>query len=468
VTDSSRAGRVVLAICALTLFGATIRIALHDPADEVLAGDQASFVYNAISLRGGDLSYDEQDQAAWQALDWEPNPYGIFFQARGDGWAFAKPLGYSVLLAPPLAVFGLRGVSVLGAALVLAYAGCWYAAARLRWGRSPSAVVATTATVASNAWLYGFPAHADLFVAVLVGLVAYGCLRAARPGQHRWVLLAAPAAGLLLTEKVPALLALLPLLAVTLLRVPRRAAVAGTFVLLAVGLLSTLPYLYYSDGASWSAYGGERYYGGEEPPWAGGDRSSLTAMGTDEVITASFAWDRLTHPSSAIPSAAVSYVVGQRTGALTFLPVVPALVLATLVARPWRRRSSEVGLEDPGGEAAPIDRTLALSATIGLLSYAAFYLLLFTHNHYGGMRSIGSRYFLQISVLAVVVPVAGGLGARLATRCAAFAAVWAILVLGPNLLHADTAFADPSRVSWVQGLLPVDGTQVGYWHEPGR
>ena len=157
-------------------------------------------------------------------------------------------------------------------------------------------------------------------------------------------------------------------------------------------------------------------------------------------------------------------MIGQRTGALTFLPVVPALVLATVVARPWRRRTRATSDEPDAG----IDRGLALSAVLGLAAYAAFYVVLFTDNHYGGMQSIGSRYFLQLSPLAVVVPVAGGLRARMAVGCAAFAALWALLVLGPNLWHADTAFADPSRVSWVQGLLPLDGSQVGYWQrEPG-
>ena len=133
-------------------------------------------------------------------------------------------------------------------------------------------------------------------MAVLVGIVANGCLRAVRPGQGRWVLVAAAAAGLLATEKVPALLALLPLLAVTAIRTPRRTALVGAAVLVAVAALSTLPYLYYSDGTSWSAYGGDRYYTLARPPWAGGDPGSFSSMGTDEVITASYAWQRATHP----------------------------------------------------------------------------------------------------------------------------------------------------------------------------
>ena len=79
-------------------------------------------------------------------------------------------------------------------------------------------------------------------------------------------------------------------------------------------------------------------------------------------------------------------------------------------------------------------RTAPLLAWAGLLSlilYAAFYVVLFTNNYYGGAGSIGNRYFLQFSVVAIVVPVAAGLTERGAIWCSAFAATWALLVLSP-------------------------------------
>ncbi len=169
--------------CAVVLAAAVLRIAVHDPTDEPVSGDQASFTYQALSLLGGDLAYDASDQRRWLDLGWADQPHGLFVQQREDGWAFAKPLGYSVLLAPAIGLFGGHGISLVGAALVLAYAACWYGIGRLRWDRAGAAAVATAATVASHAWLFGFPAHADLFVAVLVGAAALGAARVAGVGQ---------------------------------------------------------------------------------------------------------------------------------------------------------------------------------------------------------------------------------------------------------------------------------------------
>ena len=299
---------------------------------------------------------------------------------------------------------------------------------------------------------------------MLVGIVANGCSSAVRPGQGRWVLVAAAAARLLATEKVPALLALLPLLAVTAIRTPRRTALVGAAVLVAVAALSTLPYLYYSDGTSWSAYGGDRY-SHARPPTMGGRRPGIVLPDGDRRGDHCLVRVAAGHPPPRRDRVRRRQLRDRSAHRCPDVPPRrPALVLATVVARPWRRRTRATSDEPDAG----IDRWLSPSAAPGLAAYAAFYVVLFTDNHYGGMQSIGSRYFLQLSPLAVVVPVAGGLRARMAVGCAAFAALWALLVLGPNLWHADTAFADPSRVSWVQGLLPLDGSQVGYWQrEPG-
>ena len=225
--------RLPLVVCGLVLVAAAGRIAVHDPTDLPVSGDQASFTYQALSLLGGDLAYDASDQARWLDLGWDDQPHGLFVQRRDDGWAFAKPLGYSVLLAPALAAAGAQGISLVGAALVLAYAGCWYGLGRLRWDRTGAAVVATAATVASHAWLFGFPAHADLFVAILVGLAALGAARVAlRPAlaSAAWLAVAAVASGVLVTEKLPALVALAPLLVVAFARAPGRARLLAVVV----------------------------------------------------------------------------------------------------------------------------------------------------------------------------------------------------------------------------------------------
>jgi hypothetical protein len=458
----------VAGVCGVVLLGAAARIALHDPTSEPVSGDQASFVYQALSLRGGDLAYDADDQARWLELGWADQPHGLFVQQRDDGWAFAKPLGYSVLLAPAMAVADARGISIVGAALVLAYAGCWYGIGRLRFDAVTALSLATAATVASHAWLFGFPAHADLFVAVLVGLAALAAARVAWPpgaedpgrppsfggaGADVWLSVAAATAALLVTEKLPAVLALAPLLAVAVARASWRARVVAASVGVVVLAASVAPYAFYSDGESWSAYGGDRYYAIATTPWSGGTDADLTPWRTRDSLSPGFVVDQVTDPSGDLPSASLTYAVGRHTGVLTFQPIAAALLVAaagSAVAASRHRRTTSAGI-------------VAVAAALGLAGYVALYLVVFTDNYFGGGQSIGNRYFLQVSALAAVVAVASPLSARVARWCAVGAGAWALIVLQPHLRAPEEAFFRIERTSAIQRLLPFDGSQAHAW-----
>lgn len=478
MTAPTTSSRVLIGGCVLLLVAAAGRIVLHDPTSLPVSGDQASFTYQALSLRGGDLAYDGTDQARWLDLGWSDQPHGLFVQQRDDGWAFAKPLGYSVLLAPALAAAGARGISLVGAGLLLAYAGCWFGIGRLRWDPPTAAVVATAATIASHAWFFGFPAHADLFVAVLVGLAALGAARVALAERHRaaWLCVATVAAGLLVTEKLPALVSLGPLLAVAVARAPGRArAIALAAGVVVVGA-SVLPYLYYSDGASWSAYGGDRYYALAATPWSGGRDADLIPWRTRDSLSPGFVADRLRHPDDDLPSAALTYAVGRHTGVATFMPIVPALGLAAAAAA-WRRRRSPgepdpdpfsdgspgVVPDGPPQSASGSPALVATAAAAGLVTYAALYLVTFTTNYFGGGQSVGNRYFLQVSLLVPVVAVTAGVTWRAARWCAAAAAAWAVVGLGAQLRHPEEAFYRIDRTTAAQRQLPFDGSQSDAW-----
>jgi hypothetical protein len=463
--------RAALAAGALAVLALAVgRVAVHDPRDLPITGDQASFTYQALSLLGGDLSYDADDHARWVELGWEDQPRGLFVQRRDDGWAFAKPVGYSVLLAPAVGAAGARGIALVGAGLLAAYAGCWYLAGRLRWGRATSLAVAAAAAVASHAWFFGFPAHADLFLAVVVGAAGYGAARAAWPaGQPGWrgspalwLSVSAVATAVLVTEKLPALVAVGPLLALAAWRAPWRDRLVAAGAGLVVLGVSLVPYLVYSDGASWSAYGGDRYYAPSTTPWSGGTEDDLVTWQTREVLDPGYVADHLLPPDADAAPAALTYLVGRHTGVLTFSPVV-ALLLGAAGWRAWRSR------HEPPARAGSAGR-VAAAAALGLAGYAAVYVLLFTDNYFGGGQSVGNRYFLQVSTLAAVVAVGAGVPARAARWCAAGAAAWALVVLGPHLLRPHEAFHRVERTSAAQRLLPFEHSQSHAWRflcEPG-
>jgi len=505
-TSRSDGDRVLrwIAVAALALFVVVLGVIVLSEPDPTVQGDEASYVYSALSLRDFDLTYDDVDQARWEAIGWETPPSGLFVQRHGDGWAMAKPIGYSAYLAPFLWLFGLRGIQIAGAVALTVYAAAWFYSGRLRWRWEVSALVAFGVSVASSTWWYAFPAHVDIFFAALIGVVTYGLLRASLRRDALWFWLAAGVAGLLLTEKTPAFLSLLPFVLIAAFRLGRKPAAIGGSVMVAAALLSTLPYFYYSDGASWSAYGGERYYVAETPPWSGGDESDLMRLVTDELLTPAYVLDQVTSPSSDLFGATLSYSVGRHTGVLTFMPVVPLLVGGAIMVlfRGWRRGRRRRGrVDDPDAEScsadenrvgdwaaspssvdglneeptwdaaerATPDRAVALAALLSLGLYVAFYLVLFTNNYYGGGQSIGNRYFLQFSAVAAGVVVASGLRERWAVVCVGLAVVWAALVIGPLMRHGPVMYTEFWRTTSVQRWLPYDTTQrhiLGVWSGP--
>lgn len=268
-------------------------------------------------------------------------------------------------------------------------------------------------------------------------------------------MLAAVAAAALVTEKPPALVALGPLLVLAAWRCPGRtralAAGAGAVVL----GLSILPYLHYSGGESWSAYGGQRYYAPSTTPWSGGTEADLVPWRTGEVLDPGFVADRLLPPDPDVAPAALTYLVGRHTGVLTFTPLA-ALLLGAAAWRGLRTRRAPPAR--PGGAAR-----VGAAAALGLAGYAVMYLVLFTDNYFGGGQSVGNRYFLQVSALAAVVAAGAGVAPRVARWCAAGAAVWALVVLAPHVARPHEAFYRLERTSVVQRLLPFEHTQAYAW-----
>ena len=211
-----------LAVAVLVTCVGTLR---HDYRDATLVGDQASQLMQAVSLaHGGNLSYDAADLAHYDDATWRVRyrpPAGLLFQRDGDGWAFAKPYGYSLLVAPFLRVLGpTRGIAVANTLLLLAVLAVCIALLRLRLEGPAVPLTALAIVLVSNVVPYAYVLYVELFTAVVVGLAAYGLLRAARDRTTWPALLGFGAAGLAVAEKSTLVLALGPLAVVAMTRLP--------------------------------------------------------------------------------------------------------------------------------------------------------------------------------------------------------------------------------------------------------
>ena len=436
-----------LAVATLITCVGTLR---HDYRDATLVGDQASQLMQSVSLaHGGNLSYDPADLRNYADATWRVRyraPAGLLFQRHGDGWAFAKPYGYSLVVAPFLRVLGpTHGVAVANTLLLLAVLAVCLALLRLRLSGPAVPLVALALVLVSNVVPYAYVLYVELFTALVVGIAAYGLLRAAaRRHPVGRAASASPQQGLALAEKSTLALVLAPLAIVALVRLPglrsKLPAVAAGVVVFG---LAVLPYWHYSDHQTISPYGGERYATrrGEVPfsdPPAPADRYGRSS--TDETLSVSYVRHALGERWRDKARSAATYVVGRHTGVLVFMPI--AGVVAVLALLTGRRMTA------PG-----------VAILGGLVLYALAYVVLFTDNYYGGGQSYGNRYFVQVCPLVAALAAAAPIPPRRLVVGALASIVFGLVVLWPGIRHPSTAVEHIERTTSLQRIFPFESNQ---------
>jgi 4-amino-4-deoxy-L-arabinose transferase-like glycosyltransferase len=408
----------------------------HDFRSRLLVGDAAAHLMQALSLAydSHTLNFDAKDLARWQQVGWEPLPRGLYVQRYGnDRWAAAKPYGYSLYLAPFIAVFGaVPGLAIANSMLLLLLVAIAIALVRTRFEGPVVPLLVASFFLASYAYIYAYIAHTELFLALLT-LLAFGALLRYRDtGRLWWAIAGFAVIGFSIAERMPFLPLFAPLAAYTLWRAPSTKA---RLTLVGVGVLvfavAVLPYLRYSDWQSITPYGGERYYVVDVPPFAGGQNytsAEFEVQGVGETLWGPID-DKLT--------AAGLYFVGRHTGMLAFIPVAFLLLAAVLA----RIRS--------------LDRW-TLAALLGVVAYIAFFVVLYPGNYYGGGQSLGNRYFLQAAPAVLIVAVLATLPRRWLVWSSGVGILLGVTMLWPHHLHPGIAYDTLAKTSPLQRALPFE------------
>jgi hypothetical protein len=432
---------VLFAVIAAYVAGLLLR---GDFRDHPVLGDATAYLLQAESLgfAGHDLEFDQRDLDYYRSFGWAEEPYGLYFQRHGDGWAFAKPYGYSLVLAPSIRLLGPRaGVSVANLALLGVLGVLGAATLRLRYRGAIVPIVLGVFLFASPLVFYAFHVWVEVFWSPLVLASLYAMVRSVRDRSLPWALLGAALTAFLVSEKLPAMTLVAPLYALMLVRVTswRARGLVGAATL-AVFLVAVAPYLHHSDGAAANPYAGERYYARSGVPFGGSD--GYRRVASDESFRLDFVREQvLDDPSDAAASAGY-YLVGRHTGLLPFVP----LALVVLVASAARLRRAD---------------WLGIAVLAGVVAYIGFYVVLFPANYNGGGQTLGNRYFLQVyPVVLVLVAVMGFRPQRLAVGAAA-SAVIAAASMAPHYADAPHAIERIDETSWVQRLLPFESNQDG-------
>lgn len=440
---------LVWAVLGIAVLVATIQIATFDLRSRPLVGDEASHVLQTLSLAyDGNLSYDMGDLDRFEAMEWPGarRPNGVFFQHNEDGWAFSKPYGWSLSAAPLVRLFGpFPGFGLTSASLFLVVVAAAFGIGR-RAGRY-GAAFGVASVVGSVTWLYGFTAHTEMFLAAVISATTFCIVQYRETSRVAWLITASILSGFAISEKPLFVVGLAPILIVLTWKRGWRHVVIGGATAAAGFLLAIVPYLYYSDGASWNPYAVDRYYRSdgalpftpEAPPFTAYRLMTEAA----ENFSPSVILDRATRDPGERAEAFGLSIVGRHTGMLVFLPFTLVMLAIALS----RRRA-------PG-------RGDAIAVAVGITAYLAVYALLYPNNYFGGEQSLGNRYLVQLAPLALAGLAFARPKPRTTIMAGCGAAILAIAFLLPHFNNPSEAFVRIDRTSPLQRRLPEERKVMG-------
>ncbi len=440
--------RVALVLVVAIVAVQVGRVAAADFRTGPPVGDQSSHLFQALSIvEQGNLSFDNGDIEAWVELDWTPTPRAIFYQKYDQGFALAKPYGYSAWLAPFILVFGVvRGVAIANAALQLALLAVSFAIVRRRFDPLTSALTASVFVLGSSAYFFGYVIHPDVFLAVLTACIGYSTLRLDADRKLKWAVVTGSVTGFAISEK-PTLMALYGIVIGVALYRSRSVRLAAVTALsfLATFAVAIIPYLKYSSFKSWNAYAGERFISvtGEVPFDSTPGLVEAISLSTSGYFTPSFWLDRLGKDGAEILQSGVYSAVGRHTGMLPFM----SLAFCILILAFYRRRSEWT----LGGA----------SIVAGLGAYMTFYVVFFPFNYFGGSQTFGNRYLLQVVPITLLLLAHLEIKRKHLLITVALASVLSLLFLGPHHRDPSNGYWMIDRTSLAQQYLPFEFDREG-------
>jgi len=238
----------ILLLAGLTLILVLLGLKFNMTSNPII-GDEASFTLQALSIVNDfDLKFEEHDGKYWRELDWSEHPYGLFFQKYKGGYAFAKPYGYSLFLAPFIILFGMSGFT-FGNTFILGLVTLFtFLTLRSFYGKLESLLLTVSFTFFSYVYIYVFYITPDLFLAMLGSMFVFFLTKLSFNPNKVYFTSLALITAFMISEKIIVMLVILPMLLFYFYKSGSfRKVVSLCLIFLAGFLLFILPYLHYSD-----------------------------------------------------------------------------------------------------------------------------------------------------------------------------------------------------------------------------
>jgi len=430
----------------LAIFSAAVIFILssYDMTQKQLVGDQASHILQALSIANDfDLKYDLKDEIYWKGLAWTDNPNGLFFQKYSQGYAFAKPYAYSLFLSPFVLMFDIKGF-IAANLLIFFLLNLFIYLTLIKYYTKNISIIFTIAfSLFSYVYMYVFTVHSDLFLAFLMSVFVYIATTLLANSNRLLFFSLSVLIAFMLSDKIALVFIMAPITLYLFKYYSKRDI--GIFIILFIisFVIFLFPYLYYSDFHSWNPYSGLRYYSRDSVPFY--EKSELAGyweLGTKKFFKLEYLIDNI-FSLEGVKTKLTSfyyYFFGSYTGMLVYIPLSFIIIFISIY-----RSFTKPNL--------PL-----LLVLFGLFSYILFYIILFPHNYYGGLQSLGNRYFLQIAPITIFLLLLLKLDKIKSLLTVLLSFCLSLIFLYRHHVHPQDAYGFIFKTGYFQNMMPFEKT----------
>ncbi len=381
-------------------------------------------------------------------------PAGMFLIKTDDGeYYYGKEFTFAMFAVPLYKLFGINGVLLLNGLMFFAMILIGYLYLRNQNEDKIALTISVLYFFLSAAFVYIFWLHAEIYNMFLLMSGMFLWITYFRRNDPKYLFVASFIFGIAVAAKVPNMIFFVPLFFYKLYCKKYRAAslMVTAFIL---PLIAVYGY-FFMHAETFSFYGGNRLYYGQNFPFVGG-YDSVNEIGRSLFSVSQSNIDALinTNNIKIIPYNLFYYFFGSFTGMFWYYPFV--LLSAIPVLNFVYHKTKVLTKKSEIKSYSDFNADKILVAT-GIVLYILFFAIIVGYNYWGGTHAVGNRYFYVYPLFLFLIPKVNVKQLLLVTLLAG-------VTLNPVILDPVGNSANPSihQMSFPYSYLPIEYTQLNY------
>lgn len=419
-----------------------------------------------------DIRYESKDIN--RALEDNFSPAGMFLIKTDDGeYYYGKEFTFAMFAVPFYKLFGINGVLLLNGLMFFSMILIGYRYLQKQNEDKIALAISVLYFFLSAAFVYIFWLHAEIYNMFLLMSSMFLWITYFRKKDPKYLFISSFIFGIAVAAKVPNMIFFVPLFFYELYS-KRYHTASLMAIVFALPLVLVYGY-FFMHAETFSFYGGNRLYYGQNFPFVGG-YDSVNEIGRSLFSVSQSNIDALinTNNIKIIPYNLFYYFFGSFTGMFWYYPFVllsaiPVLKFAYHKTKSNTSNSNRNNSNNNNNNNTKVYRktsgikdyinsnTDKILIATGIVLYILFFAIIVGYNYWGGTHAVGNRYFYVYPLFLFLIP-------KVNLKQLVLVTLLAGVTLNPVILDPIGNSANPSihQTSFPYSYLPIEYTQLNY------